>query len=247
MKKNYRIKKYESIVVKYRYFNSIILLSVILILSSCNVKDNKNTIITKKDSINIESPDLTEVNSTFKYNGKPINPLFLYEITTNILIEDNALVSIDVSYASTLEKYKNIGNPNNLSEGDEFRKFETYDNYTYSTTWREVENIFDDGSYSYKSGYFNYKWYGKLNNGIHILRTLTNGGGSMDVVNLLFVKFSEQEYFNNGTKEQRLFLTKVSEESFGMPENLNITLDKEKNNVTIHYKDVKDTIKTIQF
>ena len=238
--------------MKKSHYKSIITLNIIVLISSCNMKDKKDITNMKKDSVNIESPELIEVNQHFTYRGKPINPCYIYEITENELGKDeNVISSIDISYASTLKKYQNFGNPNNPSEGEEFRIMECKRNGDCKITWRKVTDRSEDGTYSYELGYFSYKWRGKLNNGVHVLSTVTNGGGTADAVELLFIKFEEKEYYKDGIKAKRLFLTKVSEKSLGEPSDLSVKLEKEQNKVTIHYKDSGNYNKlenqTIQF
>ena len=107
-------------------------------------------------------PLLKEVDTTFKINGKPIHPKLVQEFEPWLSDGLPLTISVDVLAAQGTNEYFE----SNIEEED--------GRYTYSASER--------ASYSYK-------WLGRLNNGLHVIRTADWGGGSGVFSSLLFVKF----------------------------------------------------------
>ena len=103
-----------------------------------------------------------EVNTTFKLGGKPLHPKLIQEFEPWLSDGIPITVSVDVLAAEGTNEY---------FESDIEKKGGRY-------TYRAEENT----SYTYT-------WLGRLQNGLHVLKTADYGGGSGIFVQLLFIKF----------------------------------------------------------
>jgi len=133
---------------------------------------------------NIEKA-LNEANATFTYDGKPIHPGLVKEFAS--WISDPGMpttVSVDVSAEHGNEYFE-----------DEMKRQKD------GSVILQKEN---------EQEYFYYKWLGRLNNGVHVLRVADGGGGSGVFEDLFFVRFDKGEGFTpDGKKYDRLLMTVV--------------------------------------
>lgn len=146
---------------------------------------------------NVEiSKALNEINESFTYSGKPIHPFLLREFSN--WLSDGAppmVTSVDVAAAFDTNKYMQ----------DEVKK---------RGNWWFAEQIEEHGDVRlYES--FDYRWLGKLANGVHVLETGSSGGGSGFFMDLMFIKFSEGEIIWEDKKEKQLLMSIVSIYSLG--------------------------------
>ncbi len=144
----------------------------------------------------IASEQLDEANARFSYKGKPIHPFLIREFSD--WLSDGrapAVKSIDVIAAGDLDKYRQ-------------KKIEKRDGWLFV---KQLEK--DRGITLYES--FDYRWLGTLANGVHVLETGVNGGGSGFFMDLMFIKFSEGEIFWEAKKVKQLLMTLVGTYSLG--------------------------------
>lgn len=218
--------------MKYSHYKSIITLSIIVILSSCNMKDKKNITNIKKDSVDIESPELIEANEHFTYKGKPINPWVIAELNQDEFIgEENSVNSVNIINSEKLSKYKDKEYKDYSSEI--IRRVDTSNGFING---RELKT--EDGIQFLKE--FGYKWLGKFKNDIHVLRTYTNGGGTLSYRYILFVKFRVEIDSVDGKNKRKLILTKLHLSGLNPEAENTITLDTLANKVDIQEKNNYD-------
>jgi len=62
---------------------------------------------------------------------------------------------------------------------------------------------------------FYYHWLGKLADDTHVLETGSSGGGSGFFMDLMFIRFSEDEIFWEGKKEKQLLMSIVGTHRLG--------------------------------
>lgn len=128
----------------------------------------------------IAGTTLEEANSSFTYNGKPIHPLLIAEFFNWMSdYRPSIITSVDVKAAFDTNQYSN-------------------DDVKVDNGWVRADR--DEG------GYFQYKWLGRLDNGMHVLQTADSGGGSGIFMDLLVLKESTAESFwSEGQYTQKLF------------------------------------------
>lgn len=126
---------------------------------------------------------LVEANANFTYKGSLIHPHLIKEFES--WYSDNCppvIVSIDVAAAA---KARN-----------------EYDSDAIKIDGSRVIARSDDGTF------YQYEWLGRLENGIHILKTADYGEGSGVFTQLVFVKFTTDfAYDEDGSRRERLLLT----------------------------------------
>lgn len=124
-----------------------------------------------------------EANDKFIYRGKPINPLAIKDLLTDLSDSRPTTVSIDLEGVYNSNRY--FGEYDRDKDG-----------------WVDVK-IKDE----YSEGYFKYKRIGTLANNIHVIETADNGGGTGIFMDLLLIKFSiDTVYKNDGHKEPRMLI-----------------------------------------
>ena len=138
----------------------------------------------------LASEQTDEANASFTYKGKPIHPFLLHEFS-NWLSDDRPpmITTVDVAAAFDTNKYQQ--STIQLRDGCVFVE-------------RREE---DKGVPIYES--FDYQRLGKMANGIHVLETTENGGGSGFFMNLIFVRFSEGEIMFENKNEKQLLMSIV--------------------------------------
>jgi len=151
---------------------------------------------------------LMEANSQFTYEGAPISPLAVQELLSHILDSLPGPVAIDL--AGT-------------------RRGDDYSNRYFATTIKTdpdgavTIDLRDAGSRSRgdtNPGWFSYKRIGSLRNGVHVLETWDNGGGSGIFTSLLFVKFAIDDDYSQGASDaflrrQTIVIKRVGEFTLG--------------------------------
>ncbi len=141
----------------------------------------------------LASPQLDEANAKFTYQGKPIHPFLLKEFSNwESDCRPPMTVTVDVAAAFESNKYYQ----------DDVKKTED---------WWFAQKSADDIHYES----FEYKWLGKMANGIHVLEVGDSGGGSGTFMDLMFIKFSEGEYPWDNKKAKQLLMTIVGTHGLG--------------------------------
>lgn len=145
---------------------------------------------------------LKEVNNRFYYKGAPIHPELLH--TFNSSWKDLPIImSVDIvsSYHSNM-----------------CRLPITINNKMVSIKWKEQNPYW---------GSFIYEYLGKLGNGIHIVKTSLNGGGSGSNTELLFVSIKIRSSYSIDTKPQEQLIMTLEKCVRGLHDE-KITLEKNK-------------------
>ena len=136
-----------------------------------------------------ETPDkatlqtrLESINHDFTYRGRPLNPRLLQALMPAISDPNYpTLLTVDIVKAFNTNQFfvSKIENHHGIIEIKE-----------------------DSGSS------FGYKWLGQLKNGMHVLETFENTGGSGTFENLIFVEFSLSEgYSEEGDTYPQLLMS----------------------------------------
>ncbi len=134
------------------------------------------------------SEQLLEANTKFTYKNKPIHPFLIGQFSNWCSdYRPPILKTVDVSAAFDTNQYQ-------LSE------IKRHNNWLFSE-----KEWFDGDVRLYES--FHYQWLGKMKNGIHVLETGANGGGSGTFMDLMFVRFFEDEIMWEEKKEKQLLLS----------------------------------------
>jgi len=142
------------------------------------------------DIIALASDHLSEANAKFTYNGKPMHPLLVKQFSN--WISDNRppiRTTVDVAAAFDTNEYQQ----------DEVQR---------NGDWWVV-NQGEAGEA------FGYRWIGKMANGIHVVETCENGGGSGIFMDLRFIKFSNREILWGDKKTKQLLMTVVGTYTLG--------------------------------
>ena len=141
-----------------------------------------------------KSTDLKELNESFTFRGKPVQPRAIEDLTTWISDKHPGPVAIDM-------------------EGtDDSNRF-------YGDIWQrdgmvgfnrpEPDSVFEEGM-------FGYRHVGQLKNRCHVLNTVSNGGGSGYFESVLLVKFvNEIVYDDSGRGCRRVVMKQMGEIPLG--------------------------------
>ncbi len=137
-----------------------------------------------------------EVDTHFIFKGRPIDPELINEF--NNYVSDDRLpitVSVDIiSGYSTNEYYAN-------------HKVDQYGNVV------KDNRPFDDVIYA---GFIGYKWLGRLENGLHVVKFFENGGGSGTFYKLMLIRIEKSKGLDGHQNEyDRLLASIVFETSLG--------------------------------
>lgn len=143
---------------------------------------------------------LKEANEQFTFRGKPINPLAVHDLLPWFSDKLPGPVAIDV--AGTFGSNRYSGPYTTAKDG------------TVSIDLKEPgRSSAGDAAYA---GYFKYQRLGRLANGIQVLRTWENAGGSGLFNSLLLARFVvDYEYAGDGSRRYRLVLWQVGESVLG--------------------------------
>ena len=142
------------------------------------------------------SESLSEANSKFTYKHKPIHPFLVMQFSNWCSdYRPPILKTVDISASFETNQYQQ-------SEIKE------------RNGWLFSEKVESEGEFRlYES--FHYHWLGKMENGIHVLETGVNGGGSGFYMDLMFVRFSEDKIMWEDKPESQLLMSIVGIYSLG--------------------------------
>jgi hypothetical protein len=143
---------------------------------------------------------LKEANERFTFRDKPINPLAVHDLLPWLSDKLPGPVAIDVAGTYGSNRYSG--------------PYTTAKDGTVSVDLKEPGRSSAGGA-AY-AGYFKYRHLGMLANGIQVLRTWENAGGSGLFNSLLLVRFVvDDEYTGDGSRRYRLVLWQVGEYTLG--------------------------------
>jgi len=160
------------------------------------------------DLTEVSNTDLEEANKYFTFRSLPINPRVLMQFIPWISDSRPSIMSIDLLSA-------NHGT-NQFGDSDALKKRE-------------------DGSVDvdFERGKIGYKWIGKLNNNVHLLKFYESGGGSGVFSSLIFVKFEIRDFVNDSKKYKQLLITCLRHNGLSDRAKTDIKLDKQNNRVYV--------------
>lgn len=155
---------------------------------------------------------LAQVNKDFTYRGKAIHPRAVKDLTSWVADPLPGPVAIDV--AGTFDTNRYFGDY-------EIRE----DKYVFiDLTQESIED----------TGWFSYQYLGRLLNGLHILRTSDNGGGTGIFQSLLLVEcMIDYEYIDNGRRKSILMLRRRGEFGLGDRYEGKIFVDSKHNRIDV--------------
>jgi len=143
---------------------------------------------------------LREANERFTFGGEPINPRMLSDLLPLISDRLSGPVAVDIE-----------GGSNRYSA-----ELSTPEKGVVRATWTEGE----------EEEIFQYQHLGVLANNMHVIKTLTSGGGSGAFFDLLLVKFmTDTEYTDGGALRNRLIMMRTGTFSLGSNYNGSIKVD----------------------
>lgn len=139
---------------------------------------------------------LDEANSKLTYKGKPIHPFLIGELSNWLSDRRPPMITtVDVASAFDTNKYQQ----STIEKRGDW--------------WFAVEQGMECDVPFYES--FDYRWLGKMANGVHVLETGVSGGGSGFFMDLMFIKFSEGEIIWEDKEEKQLLMSIVGIYSLG--------------------------------
>lgn len=195
-----------------------ILISLIFTISSCgDYVENKPKIqLDKQGEVDLSKQSnikvlLNELNSHFTFNGEAINPKLIAEFFPPINSDEPAIMSINLSGVNNSNKY-----------------------YLDNAIKKDVDNTIEyveKIEHTYET--IGYKWLGKLNNNIHVLKCYWNGGGSGIFSSLVFVNFTPAIFKNNAEIINQININCQGVYSLGDRSSTKVKLNKIKNKVFI--------------
>lgn len=162
-----------------------------------------------------------EVNKSFTFNGKPIHPLLIHEFIGGPKY-GSFVTAVDVTAAQGSKKY-------------------SFKDVKSGKNWAGIQIPIED----WKESYW-HTWYGRMENGVHVIRTSYSGGGSGCFGDLLFVELKvDRAYKSDGTAYERLLMKKVL--GFGLRDRDDAKVEVMKDRVVIGPYADRDHITTLIF
>jgi hypothetical protein len=174
-----------------------------LVVATCSEREAQAQTTHRRGNQSIPVPiqkQLREANEHFAFRGKPINPLAIHELLP--WLSDTLPGPVAVDIAGTYGSNRYSGQYTKGKDG------------TVSIDLKaEGRSSAENGP---TAGYLRYKRLGVLANGIQVLRTWENAGGSGLFNSLLLVRcVVDYEYTGNGSRRYRLVLWRVGECTLG--------------------------------
>lgn len=192
--------------MRLKHLKTITFLAMITLLASCNLISNKETTI-------VESSYLMEANKNFTYNGNPINPFAIKELLTshNFVFGESPAASVKISFFAD--------ESSGITQNDGYVYLKKPSHFEYGT---EINN-----------GFIRYKWLGSLENGIHVIKFMENGGGTGTWIYLLCAKFSDKTINHDGEISNQLILTTEATYFLGERVKSDVLLDSVQNTIKL--------------
>lgn len=164
----------------------------------------------EKTTSNI-SQSLEELNQTFKYKGKYINPRAIQDLTAWVSDREPGSVAVDVEGTFDSNRY--------------YGHYENQDGLIFiDLTQESIEDL----------GSFSYRYLGRLANGLHVLRTFYHAGGSGIFQEILLLEgLIDFEYDADGKHNEKLILKRRGSYGLGDRYAGKIKIDAKENKITI--------------
>lgn len=156
---------------------------------------------------------LVQIDKDFTYRGKSIHPRAIKDLTS--WVADTLPGPIAVDVAGTFDTIRYFGDYKIQENGNVF----------IDLTQEPLED----------TGWFSYRHLGRLANGLHVIRTFDNGGGTGVFQSILLLEcLIDYEYKDNGQRRSMLILRRRGEFGIGDRYDGKITVDSKHNRVTIN-------------
>jgi hypothetical protein len=136
-------------------------------------------------------PPASPPDLAFQVDGRAIHPACVYELHVSLAELQPVATSVDVEGCEASDRYGG-GEVRALRGGLEYRD----------------ESLFG-------TGFFAYWPVGRTSDGIHVLHTVENGGGSGAFHRVLFVVLARETFWDEGKVVRRWILRRLGEESLG--------------------------------
>ena len=156
-----------------------------------------------------DSSLLDEELKSFRFKGKPIHPAVVEELITPLADPLPTIVSVEVEG----------GHRNNKARGTPSSNANGYIEYT---------DPYTHGSSPNGNGYFCYRHLGRTAEGIHVLKTLSSGGGSGIFMDIIFIRFEWDDAYEQGEYRKRVIMKRVGDFCLGDRDDGTIKLDGNK-------------------
>ena len=157
--------------------------------------------------------ELAQLDKNFTYRGKAVHPRAIKDLTSWVADPLPGPVAIDV--AGTFDTNRYFGDYKIQDNGNVF----------IDLTQRFLED----------TGWFSYKHLGRLANGLHVIRTFDNGGGTGVFESILLIEcLIDYEFKDNGQRRSLLILRRRGEFGIGDRYDGKITVDTKRNRITIN-------------
>jgi len=157
------------------------------------------------------SRELKKLNSDFTYHGKPVHPRAIKDLTS--WVADSLPGPIAVDVAGTFDSNRYFGDYKVQEDGRVFVDLK--------------QDYLDD------IGWFAYRRIGRLANGLHVVRTYDNGGGTGVFQSLLLIEcLIEFEYRDDGRRKSILVMRRRGEFGLGDRYSGKISIDSRQNRIT---------------
>jgi hypothetical protein len=153
----------------------------------------------KSEGASLVHQQLKEANEQFTYAGAPINPLAVKELLGWLSDGDPGPVAIALAGTHKTDRY--FGEYEKSKDG----------RVTIDLRTTEINPPADANM-----GYFEYLHVGRLPNGLHVLDTWDNGGGSGVFEALLLVRFEVNYYYgDDGARHDRVTMIEMGQIPLG--------------------------------
>lgn len=155
---------------------------------------------------------LARLDKDFTYRGMAVHPRAIQDLCSWVADRLPGPIAIDV--AGTFDSNRYFGDYKIQDNGNVFIDL--------------TQHLLED------KGWFSYKHLGRLANGLHVIRTFDNGGGTGEFQSILLVQFRlDYEYEDNGKRRSVLVMRRRGQFGIGDRYNGKIKLDARRNRITV--------------
>jgi hypothetical protein len=124
----------------------------------------------------------------FSIGGQPVHPGCVYSLLTDLADKRPTTASVDV--VGCRESNSFVGEISVLQDG--------------IVAYKDARLLGKDGR-------FTYQWLGTTDNGVQVLQTELNTGGSGIFISVLLARLVKEPFFNDGIKKERIVLRGLGE------------------------------------